>query len=84
MSIDITQVDETIDISIYNNLKENIDHIRETLGNGSDIVIRNFSIGEVPVECAIVYIDGMTDRALIDENILRRLMLILDQLRKVK
>lgn len=72
--IEDTQSNKDIDISLFTNIKENIDHLREAFGNSPDFVVREFSTGKDETKCAIIYIDGMTDKALIDENILKRLM----------
>ncbi len=56
-------------------LKENIKAIREILGDSDDLVVREFVIGNNEhLKAAIVFIDGLVDKAIIDENILEPLM----------
>lgn len=53
----------------------NIDHIKKTLGNSSDIVIRDFQAGKNgEIKLGIVYTDGLTDSASIQDLILDTLM----------
>ncbi|MED3833479.1 spore germination protein [Peribacillus frigoritolerans] len=56
-------------------LQFNIDHIKKTLGNSSDIVIRDFQAGKNgEIKLGIVYTDGLTDSASIQDLILDTLM----------
>lgn len=56
-------------------LQYNIDHIKKTLGNSSDIVIRDFQAGKNgEIKLGIVYTDGLTDSASIQDLILDTLM----------
>lgn len=56
-------------------LQFNIDHIKKKLGNSSDIVIRNFQAGKNgEIKLGIIYTDGLTDSASIQDLILDTLM----------
>ncbi|CEG24807.1 spore germination protein KA [Peribacillus simplex] len=56
-------------------LQYNIDHIKKTLGNSSDIVIRDFQAGKNgEIKLGIIYTDGLTDSASIQDLILDTLM----------
>lgn len=67
--------------TLSNSLFENLETIKTDLGNSSDIVVREFIIGEKDkIGAAIVYIDGITDKTFIQEFILKALMF---ELRKV-
>nr|WP_318263755.1 spore germination protein [Peribacillus simplex] len=60
---------------ISSDLQFNIDHIKKTVGNSSDIVIRDFQAGKNgEIKLGIVYTDGLTDSASIQDFILDTLM----------
>lgn len=57
------------------NLSVNTSLFRQVLGESSDVVIRNFKIGNKDsTEAALVFLDGMVDKKQINESILRPLM----------
>ncbi len=57
------------------NLQENLQHIKDTLGNSSDLAVREFKIGNSDVyRAAIIYMDGLTDMNIIGHFIIERLM----------
>jgi spore germination protein KA len=60
---------------LNSNLQENIQYIKNKLGNSSDIVIREIQIGTVQqINVAIIYTDGMADTKSIQNFILEPLM----------
>jgi spore germination protein KA len=64
---------QTQDINqIYPELQANLDYLKQTLGNSSDIIIRAFQVGEI--KSAIIYTDGLTDTTEIQDFILETLM----------
>lgn len=57
-------------------LELNLRAIREGLGSPADLVVRTFAIGSRhPVRAGIAYFDGMADTMIINQNLLRPLML---------
>ncbi|APC42586.1 spore germination protein [Clostridium estertheticum] len=57
-------------------LNGNIDLIRNGLGKQSPIVVKHFYIGsDQPLEAAIIYINGIADKDIIDRDILNPLMI---------
>jgi len=57
------------------NLEENLQILREALGQSSDVVIRDMKINSNSnVDAAVVYIDGLVDRDLVNHDILQPLM----------
>lgn len=60
---------------ITSDLDKNLSVIRNTLGNSSDLIIRKSSIGRVNHPFAIVYIKGLINEDLVNNNILRILEL---------
>lgn len=58
------------------NLQENIQIIKDSLGESSDIIIREINIGkEESIKAAIIYTDGLTDTPSLQNFILETLML---------
>lgn len=56
-------------------LGKNLDTLRRLLGISSDVVIREFSFGyKGQVNGALIFIDGMTDKSVINESIIKPLM----------
>ncbi|WP_181444427.1 spore germination protein [Bacillus sp. 03113] len=67
--------DSNIENPLNNSLKENIQHIKEMLGNSKDIIIREIRIGkDGQIKAGIVYTDGLTDTKSIQHFILESLM----------
>lgn len=62
---------EEVISSIYPQVDKNISYLKELFKDNSDIVFREFYIGDV--KCALVYIDGMADKILLSD-LLRGLM----------
>ncbi|XHU80048.1 spore germination protein [Peribacillus simplex] len=60
---------------ISSDLQFNLDHIKKMVGNSSDIVIRDFQAGKNgQIKLGVVYTDGLTDSASIQDFILDTLM----------
>lgn len=58
------------------NLQDNIEHIKTTLGNSTDLVVRDFFIGSKQhMKAAIFYTDGLADSKAIQDFILESLVL---------
>ena len=64
---------EVINDKIQLEAEKNIEYLKELLKDNSDIVFRIFNVGEL--KAAIVYIDGMADKLLLDDYVLEPLML---------
>jgi spore germination protein KA len=60
---------------LHLNLKDNLQQIKQEFGNSSDVVIREFEIGSTQVQAAAVFIDNLIDRKLVDDFIMRSLMI---------
>ncbi|WP_044642214.1 spore germination protein [Risungbinella massiliensis] len=59
---------------IYKSLSKNLEIIKITLGNCSDLIVREFQLGKTNVKAAIFYLDGLVNINYIQENILKSLM----------
>jgi spore germination protein KA len=61
-------------------LKGNIELIRNGLGKQSPIVVKNFYIGlGEPLDAAIVYVNGISNKDIIDRDVLNPLMLYVEE-----
>ena len=61
---------------LKSNLSENIKFIKNAIGESSDIIIREFRVGEDgKTKISILYTEGLADETLIQDFILRTLML---------
>ncbi|MBT2740673.1 spore germination protein [Bacillus sp. ISL-77] len=62
-------------IDISSDLTENIDYIKKTVGNSTDIVIRQFQAGQNgEIKIAIIFTDGLTNSAELQDFVLNTLM----------
>lgn len=66
---------EPTQAKLSNNLKENLNLLRGLLGTSYDVVMREFSFGDQgQIQGALVFLEGMTDRTIVNESILKPLM----------
>ncbi|WPC42463.1 spore germination protein [Clostridium sp. JS66] len=57
-------------------LQQNLDNIKNLMGNGMELVTKSFVIGNKnPVEASIIYVNGLVNKDMIDKDILSPLML---------
>jgi spore germination protein KA len=57
------------------NLDDNISEFNKLLGDSPDIIMRKFSFGQNPrYKAVLFFIDGMTDKTIINQNIIKPLM----------
>lgn len=54
-------------------LKENLQQIKKQLGNSPDVKIREFEIAS-QIQAAAVFVDNLTDKKLVDDFVMRSLM----------
>ncbi|TVY06876.1 spore germination protein [Paenibacillus cremeus] len=52
-------------------VQSNIAYIQQLLGSPSDLILREFTIGPLKHPCALVAIDGLFDRKVLNEEVLR-------------
>ncbi|OPJ63400.1 spore germination protein [Clostridium oryzae] len=67
---------------ISNDLDENYKYLKNLFKDNTDMIFRKFNAGKA--KCLIVYIDGMADKILLDNFVLRTLMLHGDRIEKVE
>lgn len=60
---------------LSDNLERNLQILREDLGQSNDVIIRNMKIGSnIKADAAVIYVDGLVERDLVNHDILRPLM----------
>ncbi|MCR1935614.1 spore germination protein [Clostridium tepidum] len=74
-------MNEIINDEIEKNIDKNIKYIKELLEGSSDMVFREFLIGNE--KAFIMYIDGMADKILLNDYVLESLMLDADKLNSI-
>ncbi len=57
-------------------LKDNLDQVRAILGDSNDIVIREFKVGTVGIKAALLFVDGLIDKALVCQHLLESVMVL--------
>ncbi|PWU03046.1 MAG: spore germination protein, partial [Bacteroidetes bacterium] len=57
------------------NLNENLQQIRQNVGNSPDVVIREFEIGSSQIQIAAVYTSGLADKNMVSDFVMRSLMI---------
>lgn len=62
-------------LPVSNNLQKNLEVIQHKLGNSTDIVVRRFVMGEENNhQGALVYVDGLVDKDMVHEQVLKPLI----------
>lgn len=74
-------MEELIRQYITDDCEENLKYVKQLFKDNSDIVYREFNIGMW--KAALVYIDGMSDKILLDDYVLESLMLYQDKIQNV-
>ncbi|MGM0875145.1 MAG: spore germination protein [Bacillota bacterium] len=49
--------------------------VKQEIGHNSDVNVREFNIGRTGIRAAIIFVDGLSDKDLIDKHIMKSLML---------
>ncbi|MFC4559427.1 spore germination protein [Virgibacillus kekensis] len=58
---------------IEKELDKNLSAIRELLANPNDLVVREFTVGVTEQRCGVLFIDGLVDKAFINDFVLKNL-----------
>lgn len=61
---------ESFSIELFKELDQNIENLHKMLDSPGDLNVREFTVGETNTKCAIVYIDGLIDRDLVQNTLL--------------
>ena len=67
------EVRQETDAAFSGELENDLELLRDAIAESSDLITRTFIFGR-QIKAAIIYIDGLTDKALISETILKPLM----------
>lgn len=63
-------------MAVSSRLKDNLELLKTIIGQNTDVIFRKFRLGIAEqTEAAIIYVDGMTDKALLNNSITKPLML---------
>jgi spore germination protein len=66
---------EIVDPLFTVDLEENLAKFKSYLEESSDVVFREFLLNDGKIKCALVYIDGLIDRQVISDQLMKSLML---------
>lgn len=62
-------------ITIYSSVQKNIQNIKTILHSPSDLSTRVFTIGQTNHPCAVICIDGLVDKKLVNDEIIKNIQL---------
>jgi spore germination protein KA len=65
---------------LHSSINQNIIDMRNTLGNSSDLSIREFLLGKNNLKAAVIYIDGLVNKDFIQNYILKPLIIEKDEI----
>lgn len=68
--------DDDFSIELVKELDKNLDNLKKMLEEPSDLIIREFTVRGTQNKCAVVYIDGMVDKALVHKNIIKNVQVV--------
>lgn len=80
----IKSEDRVSSLELSNSLEENYEKFQTFLKESTDAVFRKFRLGESDVDCALVYIDGLIEKAVIHESILKSMMFEVSKMETIK
>ncbi|MFO7153648.1 MAG: spore germination protein [Caldicoprobacter oshimai] len=66
--------EEQVDLTLDKEVSKNLEKFKAFLKDSSDVVFREFSLGTQSIPCALVYVDGLVNTAIINEQILKPMM----------
>lgn len=66
---------DSIDSILSIELSKNLKNFRDVLGTSNDVILREFTFGhKKKIKCALIFIEGLTDKATINESVIKPLM----------
>ena len=66
--------EDRVSLVLSKDINENYEKFQAFLKESTDAVFRRFKLGNSGIDCALVYIDGLTDKSVIHDSILRPMM----------
>ena len=79
---DTSRSEDKVSLTLSRDGNENLEKFKAFLEESSDAVFRQFELGTSGISCALVYIDGLVDNVVIQQMIMRPMMLELSKLEK--
>ncbi len=67
-------------ITIFHSVQQNVENIRNIMNSPDDLITRVFTIANTNHSCAVICIDGLVDKDLINDKIIRNIQLQVSQL----
>jgi len=64
-------------IPLSTDVKANTDMVKQLLGSPHDLIVREFTVDNTPLTCAVVCIDGLVDSELIHDKIVKHIQLFI-------
>lgn len=68
--------------NIYIDLEDNFTYLKEVFENNTDVIFRRFYVG--PWEAALVYVEGLADKTLLNDFVMETLMIFGDRPHKIE
>ncbi|WP_404451296.1 spore germination protein [Virgibacillus necropolis] len=68
--------EEDFSIELVKELDKNLDNLKNMLDKPNDLVIREFTVRGTNHKCAVVFIDGLIDTNLVNNNILKNVQIV--------
>ena len=66
--------EEQVDLTLSDDINENLAKLKAFLEESSDIVFREFKLGLNEIHCALTYVDGLIDKEVVNNHILKSFM----------
>ncbi|SDH67779.1 spore germination protein [Alteribacillus bidgolensis] len=66
---------ENFSLQLFSNLDKNLHNLKAMLESPSDLIVREFTIGNTDHRCAIVYIEGLADKMVLNEQIMKNIQI---------
>jgi spore germination protein len=70
----MTKSEDCVSLDLSKKIEENYEKFQAFLKESSDAVFRKFKLGRSGINCALVYIDGLIDKNVVHDSILRPMM----------
>jgi spore germination protein len=67
-------------LQLSTNLEENYKKFQAFLKESTDIVFRKFKLGKSDIDCALIYVDGLIDKTVVHDAVLRPMMFEISKL----
>ncbi|MGI6706863.1 MAG: spore germination protein [Clostridia bacterium] len=69
------KAEERVDKVLTDSVEENLKKFKAFLSDSTDVVFREFKVGKKSIPCALVYVDGLVEKSVIHDQLMKSLML---------